>query len=109
MLKLIVKWLLSASALLFVAYVYSGVQVGSFASAMIAALVIGLFFGRSQGLKLATLGEAAAQGTPSADVKAQIAAAGSRVALTSRLVALLLLLSVVSMGVFRYVSAVPAP
>ena len=42
MLKLIVKWLLSASALLFVAYVYSGVQVGSFASAMIAALVIGL-------------------------------------------------------------------
>ena len=42
MLKLITKWLLSASALLFVAYVYSGVEVKSFASAMAAALVIGL-------------------------------------------------------------------
>ena len=42
MLKLIVKWLLSASALLFVAYLYSGVEVRSFASAMLAALVIGL-------------------------------------------------------------------
>lgn len=42
MLKLIVRWLLGASALLFVAYIYSGVQVTSFLSAMIAALVIGL-------------------------------------------------------------------
>lgn len=42
MLKLITKWLLSASALLFVAYVYSGVEVKTFASAMAAALVIGL-------------------------------------------------------------------
>ena len=42
MLKLIAKWLLSASALLFVAYVYTGVQVTSFTSAMLAALVIGL-------------------------------------------------------------------
>lgn len=42
MLKLIAKWVLSASALLFVAYVYSGVEVRSFATAMIAALVIGL-------------------------------------------------------------------
>jgi putative membrane protein len=42
MLKLIAKWLLSASALLFVAYVYSGVQVTSFTTAMLAALVIGL-------------------------------------------------------------------
>ena len=42
MLKLITKWLLSAAALLFVAYVYSGVEVTSFASAMGAALVIGL-------------------------------------------------------------------
>ena len=42
MLKLIVKWLLSASALLFVAYLYTGVEVRSFTSAMIAALVIGL-------------------------------------------------------------------
>jgi putative membrane protein len=41
--KLLAKWLLSAAALLFVAYVYSGVQVQSFGSALIAALVIGLF------------------------------------------------------------------
>ena len=41
--KLIVKWLLSAAALLAVAYLYSGVQVTSFGAAMIAALVIGLF------------------------------------------------------------------
>ena len=43
MLKLIAKWLLSAAALLFVAYIYSGVEVKSFTSAMIAAFVIGLF------------------------------------------------------------------
>ena len=42
MLKLIAKWLLSASALLFVAYVYSGVEVPTFGTAMLAALVIGL-------------------------------------------------------------------
>jgi putative membrane protein len=42
MLKLLLKWLLSASALLFVAYVYQGVQVSSFGAAMLAALVIGL-------------------------------------------------------------------
>jgi putative membrane protein len=42
MLKLIAKWLLSAAALLFVAYMYSGVQVTSFTAALIAALVIGL-------------------------------------------------------------------
>jgi putative membrane protein len=42
MLKLIAKWLLSASALLFVAYIYSGVEVRSFGAAMAAALVIGL-------------------------------------------------------------------
>lgn len=42
MLKLVAKWLLSAAALLFVAYVYSGVQVQSFTAALIAALVIGL-------------------------------------------------------------------
>ena len=42
MLKLIAKWLLSASALLFVAYVYSGVHVPSFGAAMLAALVLGL-------------------------------------------------------------------
>lgn len=42
MLKLIVKWLLSASALLFVAYLYNGVELRSFGSAMLAALVIGL-------------------------------------------------------------------
>jgi putative membrane protein len=43
MLKLIAKWLLSAAALLFVAYVYNGVEVKSFTAALIAAFVIGLF------------------------------------------------------------------
>ena len=42
MLKLIAKWVLSAAALLFVAYLYSGVQVKTFTAALIAALVIGL-------------------------------------------------------------------
>ena len=42
MLKLLAKWLLSASALLFVAYIYDGVEVTSFTAAMLAALVIGL-------------------------------------------------------------------
>src|SRR6185369_1398464 len=40
--KLIIRWLLLAAALLLVANLYSGVQVSSFASAMIAALVLGL-------------------------------------------------------------------
>ena len=40
--KILVKWLLCAAALLGLTYVYSGVQVQSFGSAMIAALVIGL-------------------------------------------------------------------
>jgi putative membrane protein len=39
----LLKWLLSACALLLVAYLYSGVQVQSFTSALIAAFVIGLF------------------------------------------------------------------
>jgi len=42
MLKLLAKWLLSASALLFVAYVYDGVEVTGFTAAMLAAVVIGL-------------------------------------------------------------------
>ncbi|WP_298289927.1 phage holin family protein [Thiomonas sp.] len=42
MLKLLLKWLLSACALLAVTSVYSGVQVDGFAAAMWAALVIGL-------------------------------------------------------------------
>jgi putative membrane protein len=41
--KLIIKWLLYAAALLAVAYLYSGVQVSSFKAALIAAFVIGLF------------------------------------------------------------------
>ena len=41
--KLIAKWLLSAAALLAVAYLYTGVQVSSFGAALIAAFVIGLF------------------------------------------------------------------
>lgn len=40
--KLLVRWLLSAVALLAVAHLYSGVEVRSFSSALIAALVIGL-------------------------------------------------------------------
>jgi putative membrane protein len=40
--KIIFKWLLSAAALLAVAHLYSGVQVSTFTSAMVAALVIGL-------------------------------------------------------------------
>ncbi len=43
MIRLLLKWLLSAASLLFVAYVYSGVVVQSFPSALIAAFVIGLF------------------------------------------------------------------
>ena len=42
MVKLLAKWALSATALLFVAYVYSGVEVRSFGIALLAALVIGL-------------------------------------------------------------------
>ena len=40
--KLIVRWLLLAAALLLVAYLYPGVTVASFGTAMIAALVLGL-------------------------------------------------------------------
>ena len=40
--KLLFKWLLSAAALLLVAYLYQGVEVRSFTSALIAAFVIGL-------------------------------------------------------------------
>src|SRR3954453_22284077 len=40
--KLIVRWLLLAAALLLVAHLYSGVVVSSFGSALIAALVLGL-------------------------------------------------------------------
>mgnify|MGYP003433613091 CR=1 FL=1 len=42
MLKLIVRWLLLAAALLLVAYLYPGVTVASFGAAMLAALVLGL-------------------------------------------------------------------
>ena len=42
MLKLLVKWLLSATALMAVAYLYSGVHVAGFAAALWAALIIGL-------------------------------------------------------------------
>jgi len=41
--KLIIKWLLSATALLALASLYSGVEVQGFGAALIAALVIGLF------------------------------------------------------------------
>jgi putative membrane protein len=41
--KILVRWLLLAAALLLVAYLYPGVSVAGFGSAMIAALVLGLF------------------------------------------------------------------
>ena len=41
--KIIIKWLLSAAALLAVAHFYSGVQVTDFTSALIASFVIALF------------------------------------------------------------------
>lgn len=41
--KIILKWLLSAAALLCVACVFEGVQVSNFSEALLAALVIGLF------------------------------------------------------------------
>jgi putative membrane protein len=40
--KLIVRWLLLAAALLLVAHLYPGVHVASFGAAMAAALVLGL-------------------------------------------------------------------
>ena len=40
--KLILKWLLSAAALLFVASIYDGVQLKGYQAALIAAFVIGL-------------------------------------------------------------------
>lgn len=42
--KFILKWLLAACALLLVAYLYPGVQVQSFGSALIAAAVVGVFY-----------------------------------------------------------------
>jgi len=41
--KMILKWLLSAAALLCVAYVFDGVQVSNFSEALLASLVIALF------------------------------------------------------------------
>ncbi|HWI10826.1 MAG TPA: phage holin family protein [Burkholderiaceae bacterium] len=40
--KIIVRWLLLAAALLLVAYLYPGVTIKSFGSAMLAAFVLGL-------------------------------------------------------------------
>ncbi len=40
--KLLAKWLLSATALLAVTSLYSGVEIKSFSAALIAALVIGV-------------------------------------------------------------------
>lgn len=42
MLKMILRWVLMAVALLAVSYLYSGVQVASFGTALLAAVVIGL-------------------------------------------------------------------
>ena len=43
MMKTIVRWMLLAAALLLVAYLYPGVTVASFGSALLAAFVLGLF------------------------------------------------------------------
>ena len=40
--KLIIRWLLLATALLLVAHLYPGVTVASFGAALVAALVLGL-------------------------------------------------------------------
>ena len=42
--KFLLKWLLAACALLLVAYLYPGVQVQNFGSALIAAAVVGVFY-----------------------------------------------------------------
>ena len=42
MLKILLRWLLLACALLLVAHLYQGVEVKSFGAAMLAALVLGL-------------------------------------------------------------------
>jgi putative membrane protein len=41
--KTLVRWFLLAAALLLVAHLYPGVSIASFTSALIAALVLGLF------------------------------------------------------------------
>ncbi len=41
--KTLVRWFLLAAALLLVAHLYPGVEVKSFSSALLAALVLGLF------------------------------------------------------------------
>ena len=41
--KILVRWLLLAAALLLVAYLYPGVTVADFPAALLAALVLGLF------------------------------------------------------------------
>ena len=40
--RLIIQWLLSATALLALTHLYSGVQVASFSTALLAAFIIGL-------------------------------------------------------------------
>ena len=42
MVKMLLRWVLMAVALLAVSYLYSGVQVASFGTALMAAVVIGL-------------------------------------------------------------------
>jgi putative membrane protein len=42
MLSLLARWIVNAAALLFVAYLYPGVQVQDFWAALVAALVLGL-------------------------------------------------------------------
>jgi putative membrane protein len=43
MMKVLAKWILSATALLALTYLYDGVQISNFTTALVAALVVGLF------------------------------------------------------------------
>ncbi len=83
----------------------SGLVLKAGAVAALLALGAGLLIGRPAGLKLAQLQAAAAAGGAAPDA-AQLAALQLRSAVASRAGAGLLALSVVAMGVFRYVGAV---
>jgi uncharacterized membrane protein len=72
------------------------------AIAALLAMVLGFVLGRPAGLELARL-QQSGEGTP--EQRARIALLGRRVALSVRATAGLMLVSVLAMGVFRYVVA----
>jgi uncharacterized membrane protein len=79
----------------------SGLVLKAGAVAALLALLLGLIVGRPTGLKLVAL-NASAEGVSSPEA----AALRRRVLLTSRVIAVLLVISALSMGVFRYAGAV---